>query len=452
LSASGTFNLKLAGKLDAVLANPLLEARGERASGVLTVDATVTGPQHEPEIAGTFDFARGELRDYALGVHLTDVTAHMVGSRGALRIETLTARAAPGTVAMTGTVGILQRKMPIDVQLKATNAQPITNDILTATLNADLTLRGTLQEHIDFAGRIQVDRARIGIPNGLPPEVAVLDVRRPGQAPPTPREQRLVIGLDLRLNAPRGVLVQGRGLDAELGGEIHIRGTSANPNVTGGFEMIRGRFTLGSSTLVFNRGRVSFNGEGLRGKIDPTLDFSAQSTIADTTATLHITGFADAPQFELSSTPSLPQDEILSLLLFGERASQLTGIQAAELAYSLTQLSGIGIGGGGLGVLSKLQRSLGLDRLTVGSATPTGPAGSNQQTGASVQAGRYVSDRVFLSVKQSTTGFSQVEVDVDLSRRLKLQTRVGNGTSTAQGTTPENDPGSSIGIAYSFDY
>jgi len=55
-------------------------------------------------------------------------------------------------------------------------------------------------------------------------------------------------------------------------------------------------------------------------------------------------------------------------------------------------------------------------------------------------------------VKQSTTGFSQAEVDVDLSKRLKLETKLGNGTATTQGTTPENDPGSSIGIRYQFDY
>jgi translocation and assembly module TamB len=43
-------------------------------------------------------------------------------------------------------------------------------------------------------------------------------------------------------------------------------------------------------------------------------------------------------------------------------------------------------------------------------------------------------------------------VDVDLSKHLKLQTRLGNGTATAQGTTPENDPGSSVGLAYTFEY
>lgn len=98
-----------------------------------------------------------------------------------------------------------------------------------------------------------------------------------------------------------------------------------------------------------------------------------------------------------------------------------------------------------------MQKALGLDRLSVGGGSTTG-AGGTQSSGASVEAGRYVSNRVFVGAKQSTTGFSQVEVDVDLSKHLKLQTRLGNGTMTTQGTTPDNDPGSSVGIAYQFEY
>jgi translocation and assembly module TamB len=59
---------------------------------------------------------------------------------------------------------------------------------------------------------------------------------------------------------------------------------------------------------------------------------------------------------------------------------------------------------------------------------------------------------VFVGAKQSTAGFSQAVVDVDLSKHLKLQTRLGNGTATTQGTTPENDPGSSVGVMYQFEY
>lgn len=449
LDASGALNLKVSGKLDAALANPMLEARGERAAGTLSVDATLTGPARAPEIGGAIELAHGDLRDYAQGLHLSDISAHLIAGQGLLRIASLTAHAAPGELSVTGTVGVLQPKIPIDLQLTAKNAQPISSDLLTSNLGSDLKVHGTLRERIDVSGQINLNRTVIGIPNALPPEVAVLDVRRPGQGPPPPPVHKLVVGLDLSLHAPREILVQGRGLNAELGGDLHVGGTTDIPRVSGGFELIRGTFALASSQLTFTRGGVSFNGAGLKHKIDPTIDFTAQSTVADATATLHITGLADSPQFELTSTPPLPQDEILARLLFGETASQLTALQLAQIGAALASLSGVG--GGGPNPLAKVQKALGLDRLSVGGGSSTG-AGGAQSSGASVEAGRYVSDRVFVGAKQSTTGFSQVEADVDLSKHLKLQTRLGNGTATTQGTTPENDPGSSVGIAYQFEY
>jgi translocation and assembly module TamB len=448
LGTSGALNLKLAGRLDAAVVNPLLEARGERAAGTIAVNATVSGVPRSPEIAGTIDVAHGDLRDYTQGAHLSDITGHLVASQGVLRITSLSARAAPGELAMTGTIGVLQPKLPLDLQLTVKNAQPIASDLLTSNLSGALKVHGTLRERIEVSGRIDVNRAVIGIPNALPPDIAVLDVRRPGQAPPPPPEHKLVIGLDLALHAPRQVLVQGRGLNAELGGDLHIGGTTASPHVSGGFDLIRGTFTLASSQLTFTKGTVSFNGAGLKQKIDPALDFTAQSN--DGVATLHITGLADAPQFELSSSPPLPQDELLARLLFGESASQLTALQLAQIGAALATLSGVG--GSGPNPLARVQKALGLDRLSVGGATAPGAPPGAQSTGASVEVGRYVSSRVFVGAKQSTTGFSQEEVDVDLSKHLKLQTRLGNGTATTQGTTPENDPGSSVALAYQFEY
>lgn len=449
LDAEGAIDLKLNGKLDAGIVNPLLEARGQRMAGEITVNATVKGAPRSPDIDGILDLANGDLRDYVQGAHLSNITAHLSGNGGTVRIETLTARAGPGEITLTGQIGVLQPQLPLALRLTARKAQPITSDVLSANLDADIKAEGTLRERVNLSGTINLNRTVIGIPNALPPEVAVLDVRRPGQAPPPPPQRSLVIGLALTLHAPRAIFVQGRGLNAELGGHLQIGGTTASPTVNGGFEMIRGTFALASTELNFTSGRVSFNGAGLTGKLDPALDFTAQTTVADATTTLHITGLADSPQFELSSSPPLPQDEILARLLFGESASQLTALQLAQIGGALAKLGGVG--GSGPDPLARIQKALGLDRLSVASGSSSGAQGT-QSSGTSVEAGRYVSNRVFVGAKQSTTGFSQVEVDVDLSKHLKLQTRLGNGTATTQGTTPENDPGSSVGVVYQFQY
>jgi translocation and assembly module TamB len=61
---------------------------------------------------------------------------------------------------------------------------------------------------------------------------------------------------------------------------------------------------------------------------------------------------------------------------------------------------------------------------------------------------------VYVGAKQSTSGAggTQAQVQVDLTRHLKLQTTLGTGGGTAQGATPDNDPGSSVGLSYQFEY
>ena len=453
LAAGGNADLKLAGNLDLALANPILEAGGRHVTGTVAIDTSVTGNTASPQIAGTVQLSKGTVRDYAQGVSLTDINGKLTGSQGVLRIEQLTAHAAPGNISIQGTVGVLQPKIPVALELTAKDAQPIASNIVTANLDADVQVNGTAREQMDVSGKIHLNHATISIPGGLPPDVAVLDVEREGAPPPKPEEHPLVINLNLAVNAPNRILINGRGLDAEMGGNLHVRGTTADPVVEGGFELQRGFFTLANSKLTFSNGTVTFAGTGLQKKLDPSLDFTAQSKAAEVTAVVHITGFADAPKIELSSTPDLPQDEILARLLFGEPAAQLTAVQLLETTAALASLSGGG-GGSSLNPVAKVQKALGLDRLSVsgGSSTSGSSSTSQQSTGPTVEAGRYVSSRVYVGVKESTTGASQVDVDVDLTKHLKLLAQVGNGTATAQGVTPENDPGSSLGLAYQVDY
>lgn len=462
VNPTGTYAVRVAGQLDLALMNSILEQRGEHAAGTLTIAARVNGQARAPVVAGTIHLAHGDLRDYVEGLHLNDINARLVGGRGALRIASMSARSGPGQLSVTGTIGILEPGMPLDVSVQGQRIQPLTNDILTANLNTSLHVAGTLRQRLDVTGNVRINHAAIKVPNGFPPSVAVLNVIVPGQkARSKPSTGQLVIGLGITLDAPDSIFVQGRGLDAQLGGKLEVTGTSAHPQVGGGFNMIRGTYSLASTNIKFTTGRVSFNGEGLKGKIDPTLDFLAQASVtynaAPVVVDLSVTGLADSPKVSLSSTPPLPQDDLLALLLFGKPASQLTLLQVGETAAALASLSGIGGAGGGksLNPLTRLKHVLGLNALSVGGATPAaGTAAADESTisGASVTAGKYISNRVYVAATESTTGASQVQVDVDLSANLKLQARLGNGTATAQGTTPQNDPGSSIGLTWQHRY
>ncbi len=439
---AGPLALAARGTVDLAVADPILTAGGRRVLGQLTLDTTIAGTAAAPRLAGTVRLDRGEVQDFAQGLHLTDVTALVEAAGDTLRLASLSARAGQGTITASGTVGVLAPGLPVDLRIHAANARPLSSDLLTAVLDADLYVRGQASTRVDAGGTVTIRSASINVPSSLPTSVARLDVIRPGDKPPAPSGPALLVGLDLTADAPGQVFVRGHGLDAELGGKLHVGGTSAAPQISGGFDLRRGSFSLAGTTLNFSRGRVGFDGTGVNNRIDPTLDFEADSTAGNVTATLKVGGYADAPKISLSSNPELPQDEVLARLLFGQSLKQLSPFQIAAIAGALADLSGVG---GGVDPLSRVRKGLGLDRLSLGSA-----ASGN---GASVEAGRYVAKGVYVGAKQGTSGGTQAQVQVDLTRRLKLQTTIGTGGGTpATGITPDNDPGSSVGLKYQFEY
>ncbi len=444
---AGALNLRAVGGVDLAVLDPVLTAAGRRARGRVQLDAGVTGTAAAPRVAGTATLAGGELQDFGQGVRITGLAASLRADGDSVRIVSLQGRAGPGTVAASGTIGVLAPGLPVDLMVTLRNAQPLASDRLTADLDADLTLRGpatgTLQGGaLQAAGTIVVRRAEIRIPERLPATVAVLDVRRPGQRPPARPAPGAggAIGLDLAVSVPRAVFVRGRGVDAELSGDLRIRGSSTAPQVGGGLEMRRGTISVAGTTLTFSRGKVGFDGTGVTGKIDPTLDFAADSNAGAVTATLGITGYASRPVIKLTSVPELPQDEVLAYLLFKRSAKELGPFQLAGIAAAVADLTGVG---GGVGnPLEKVRKGLGLDRLSVGGGGGTGGGGSGAGSGPSVEAGRYVGNGVYVGAKQGTTGSqTQATVQIDITKGLKVETDVGTG----QG-------GNQVGLTYQFEY
>ena len=446
ISPTGPIDMRAQGNVDLSVANAVLGAQGRQAGGQVALDMTVTGTAKAPSLNGTVRLSNGGIQDFAQGLRLTDMDALITARGQSIGIDRFIAHAGPGTINASGTVGALMPELPVDLHITASNARPLASDLLTAFLDADITVKGQAKSRLDVAGTVKIDKASINIPSGLPPSVAKLDVVRPGDKPPEPPPpgSGSVIGLDMTLNAPGQIFVRGHGLDAELGGKLHVGGTTTAPVIAGGFDMRHGNFSLAGVTLSFTKGRVGFDGAGVTHKIDPSLDFTAESFVNENVARLHVGGYADAPKITLTSTPPLPSDQVLALILFQQTTAQLSPLQIASVAAALAELSGVG--GGGPGIMGTVRGTLGLDRLSVGSG------GANSK-GASVEAGKYVMPGVYVGAKQSTSGAgTQAQVQIDLTRRLKLNTVVGTGGAVTGTTTPENDPGSSVNLKYQFQY
>ena len=69
-----------------------------------------------------------------------------------------------------------------------------------------------------------------------------------------------------------------------------------------------------------------------------------------------------------------------------------------------------------------------------------------------MEAGRYVSNGVYVGVKQGLAGGTQTQVQVDITDRLKAQATVSAGANPTASGTAARDYGGSVGLSYQLEY
>ncbi|MDI2089856.1 translocation/assembly module TamB domain-containing protein [Commensalibacter oyaizuii] len=451
LQPKGNLALNLNGAVDLSVANAIVGAFGQQVKGMVNMAMQINGNMTSPSITGTVNLANGSFRDYAQGVSIRNMQASIVGQKDRILLQSFTAKAGDGTMSANGQIGIFQPGLPIDIHFGMDKAKPLVSDLMTVILDGDISVKGLAKSKIDVNGVVKIKRAEINIPRSVSRSVVSIKVIRPGdkvenieETPSTGPE----IGLNLTIKSAGQILVRGFGLFTDMAGALKIGGTANAPKISGGFEMKNGHIDLAGISLEFTKGKIGFKGSGVDHKIDPTLDFEVKKSVEGNTVSLLITGYASAPKIALTSSPPISQDRVLAMLLFGVDSQSLSTTQMAEIGVALATLGGESAGFDPIGTVRK---TLGLDRLSVGGGNSDNRNGST--SGTSVSAGKYIARGVYLGAKQSTgTAGTQAEVQVDITKRLKATATMGTGKDTSGFVTPDNDPGSSIGLLYQFNY
>ena len=439
LSMAAPIEAALRGRLDlGSLARPFLAGGADRLSGRLALDLRATGTPAAPVLGGSATLTEGGYTNPIYGTRIEGLTARITAQGERLLVESLSGRTGGGgTISGQGWIEPLGAGLPAEFNLRADAARPISGELGDATVDAALTLRGPLLEGGSLSGRITIQRADLRIPENLAGSIPSLGrVRqvgpsppgRPAPAPPSVASAApsLPMALDLTITAPRAVFIRGRGLEAELGGEVVVKGTLDAPQTSGGLRLRRGSFDLAGRQLQFSRGVIGFDANNL----SPTLDFLATARSRSHTINLAITGTLALPVLTVTSEPDLPQDEALARLLFDRETNRLSPFEIVTIAQAAAQLAGLPAPGAG--AVDRLRRGLGLDRLGVASDS----AGR-----AALEAGGYVAPGVYLGVRQGAGGTPGVNVQVELTPRLRLEGQ----TSTGPG-------GDRVGLTWELEY
>ncbi|MCU6453530.1 translocation/assembly module TamB domain-containing protein [Sphingomonas sp. A2-49] len=409
---------------------------GQQLTGPIAVAADFSGRVSAPRLNGLIRADNLTYDNETYGTRLSQMKIAARFTNDRLDLTGLTARAGDGSVRAQGSVGLAADSgFPIDLRATLDRAQLAKSDALAATSSG--TVRFTYgRDGGLLQGNLNIPEARYQIIRQGQAEVPELTgVRRKSQlvtSRPTDRPKPApvsLIRLDLTVRAENQLFVSGMGLESEWEMNLKIGGTSAAPSITGGLDLVRGTYSFAGKRFEVTRGTIRFRGGQLT---DPDINIQASTTVNGITAVIAITGTGQRPQIAFTSTPALPQDEVLSRLLFGTNPENLSATEAIQLASALNSLRGSG--GGGLNPLGKLRSATGFDRLRV--------LGADQASGrgTSLAAGKYLTDDIYVEIVTDARGFTATQLEIALTRALSLLTSTGSAG------------GSDARLKYSKDY
>lgn len=436
IDGKGGLDIRIDGEVPLALANGFLAERGGRLRGNAQVRAKVEGALAAPQVSGTVHIENAEVSDGAAGIKLEGVTLSARFTQSSLVIERLAGVSTKGgTITGRGTLSqAAGGAMAVDLALAVAAFKFDDHELMAGEVDADLTLQGSVQS-LQARGLIKLKRLDVVVPNQLPRSVAALDLkhvhapasslagrqRSDDAATPAPPMR---IALDIGLEAANRIFVKGRGVDAQLGGALRVRGTTDNIIANGSFDMERGRLSVLGRQLDFRHGRLFF-----AGSTDPLLDMEAFADVDGVTVSVLVTGPASKPTFKFASVPQLPEDETVARLLFNKSLAKLSPVQLAQLAGEIDKIGGLS---SGPGVLDQVKGALGVDVFDVT---------TDKNDDAQVSAGSYVDESTYVGVRQgASASSSRVIVDHDLNKNLKARGELGA------------DGNSKIGIGVEWDY
>lgn len=336
--------------------------------------------------------------------------------------------------------------LQLDLRAEAPRFVPLRTESVTITTRNSIGLSGR-PGNLMLSGRVRLLEASLsGVP-ALPLDVPRLAVEefgnrqtRTAPAParaetadfaPAPPGAATGLTCDLRFSVSSESLFTSPDARMRWQGDLELRGPVSDLNFQGRFSLLRGHLMLLGRRLTLQDGFVLFTGPPL-----PEIEIVAESRAGGVVAQVIVTGPANRPTFRVASDPPMADDEIMAYILFRRGLARIGPYQAYQLAQVLRRLQG-GEAGGGLDLLGHGRRLLPVDEIDL---VYTDQETSDEEA-AALQVGRYLGSRLYVAGTQGLeTGTGRVSLDVELTRRITLETEI------------RADMRSGLGLSWKWDY
>lgn len=410
--------------------------------GRIRGNATVRGTFNNPRLSGLALLDLGSLRLNSTGIIYNDITGQIRFAGDTAYVDSVVAHAG-GTVRAQGTMNMATLTRPgFDLTVNVRDAWLLNNYRGTFRADADIAIKGPY-ENVHVTGESRIREGVFYAPETRARRVTNLD-------DPTLRGRLDTVGIGLQLLPPPNPFMQGLLVDVgvRISPNTWARNTSANVEIytpededplrvhmdnkhqvltlNGVINTDRGEYSVAGRTFKLSTGSVTFLGGP---KLDPMIQLTARYQVQRQglealLIEVHVDGFMTAPRVTLTSNaqPPLTQSDMLAYLAFGQPTSSLLNMQSSGVgsagngglsglpALAEQQLSSVAMGT----VMDELVKQIeqegtrgGLDvfRVRAGELPVEAAfqgAFRNFLSGTEIEAGKYLSSRLFLTAQGRT--------------------------------------------------
>jgi len=402
------------GELDNIFA--FLQLANQKTSGWITSRLFLSGTYATPYLNGDIDLQKGVYENYFSGTRASEIDLKIAASGSTLELAEFSAKdRQKGSITGKGTL-LLDKKehFPFEIRCRPENFYLIRSNLFETMATGDVIVTGTSRGAL-AKGDLAVTGATFTLSDKLPSDIPTLPIEYVNK--PIHLQQSEIITppeypflLDLHLTANDTVFIKGKGLSSEWEGNVVLTGTPTKLVGKGNLTLKKGDFTFSGKTFALLQGDLSFSDKP---QPEAHLKITGQLTLPAATIIANLQGPLTSPRLTFQSIPALPTGSILSLILFNKDISEISPLQALQLAQAIMSFSG----NGGPDVMESIRKTIGVDKLNI--------AGKEGTDEIALQIGWCIAHGVTVSLSQSATS-SDITIEVDLKNGFIFEAETQN--------------------------
>ena len=307
-------------------------AKQARVGGQTTLEIAATGTMAQPIVKGFVELADGNISVQQPQIAAQGLQARIDFTPERITLSRLEGRLNGGTLSGSGGLA-LQGLKPRDTNFRIA-AQDVGLDQplnIRSFSNADIRVTQKGEDMI-VGGQIAIREAGLtedlNFDTGL---FAYLNTPRTLELTETRKPWLEHVRFDLMVNTESPMLVDNNLAKAEIDANVRVLGTVYETGLSGQLQLDEGAvLTLNERQYNVQRGVIGFIDDR---RIVPSFDFQLSTTARHYDITIDATGTPGDTQTTLTSDPSLPEPDIMALLVTGRTLDEMRG-QEFEVAQN----------------------------------------------------------------------------------------------------------------------